>query len=66
MNRAQRVFYNRVSSYFARLYGEELEAAPEVVRAILDEYYDTQMGERSTLDPRVTSLINEVGRQGEK
>jgi hypothetical protein len=62
IERANRVLRNRVVSYFVRLYGDEMEAASPVVRAIIDEHYAIAEGEITGLSPDVTPLLDAVRR----
>lgn len=58
--RAAEVFKNRAISYFARLYGEEMEGAPDVVRRMTHEYFEFLTGRRAAIDPEVSAALKAV------
>lgn len=60
--RAAEVFKNRAISYFARLYGEEMEGAPDVVRRMTEEYFEILTGRRLAIDPEVSAALETVER----
>lgn len=55
--RAAEVFKNRAISYFARLYGEEMETAPRAVWLMTQEYFELLTGRRTEINPEVSASL---------